>query len=78
VVATDAPGTVDLVEGGETGVLVPRGDSHALAEAAVSLLRDPERRRALAARARRLVLERYSVEKMVRAYERLYERCARQ
>ncbi len=76
VVATDAPGTVDLVRDGETGVLVPRGDSRAFAEAVLSLLGDPERRRSLAERARAHVVESLSVERMVRAYEELYCRLA--
>jgi len=76
VVATAAPGTVDLVQDGVTGVLVPRGEGEALGEAAAALLGDPERRRALVERARHHVLAVHSVEQMVRAHERLYELCA--
>ncbi|MFL5540228.1 MAG: glycosyltransferase family 4 protein [Longimicrobiaceae bacterium] len=52
-VATDCPGPRELLEGGG-GVLVPRGDSGALAAAAAGLLRDEAARRAMgeAARAR--------------------------
>jgi len=74
VVAADAPGTVDLVRDGETGVVVAAGDGRALAEAAVSLLGDPARAGALAAAARRQIADRYSVGTMVSAYEGLYER----
>jgi len=77
VVATDAPGTVDLVQDGVTGVLVPRGDPEALAAAAVALLRQPARMRALAESARRVVLERHSPRRMVERYEALFERLAR-
>lgn len=76
VVATDAPGTVDLVRHAVTGVLVPGGDHEALAQAAVSLLRDSERMQGLAERARRTIVENYSVERMVSAYEQLYSRMA--
>jgi len=75
VVATDVPGVRDLVANGVSGVLVPRGDHTALAAAAVSVLRDPDLRRALTAQARQKVLAEHSVERMVKAYERLYERC---
>ncbi len=72
VVATAAPGITDLVRDGATGVLVLPGDSGALADAAISLLRDPARMRGLAEQARCEVVRKYTVEKMVRAYEQLY------
>jgi glycosyltransferase involved in cell wall biosynthesis len=54
VVAADAPGIGDLLEGGEDagGVVVPRGDSTAFAKALARLLDDEELCRALSARAR--------------------------
>ncbi len=76
VVATDAPGISDLVKGGVTGILAPREDFRALARGAVSLLRDPERRRNLAEQARQQILQQYSVPRMVGGYEDLYERMA--
>ena len=45
VVASDAGGLPEVVEHGVTGLVVPRGDTAALAEAIGSLLADPERRR---------------------------------
>ncbi len=44
---------------GDAGLLVPTGDSDALAEAIFQLLNDPARRAALGARARARVLERF-------------------
>jgi glycosyltransferase involved in cell wall biosynthesis len=64
VVACKAPGVADLLAGGERagGIMVPRGDSEALATALGRLLDD----RALAARlgdaARRRIVEHYSPE----------------
>jgi len=46
-VASDSPGLRDSVRHGETGLLVPHGDVRAMAEAAVSLLRDESRRAAM-------------------------------
>lgn len=45
---------------GDAGMLVPPGDSAALARAIAELLADPERRTGLAARGRRRVLEQFS------------------
>jgi glycosyltransferase involved in cell wall biosynthesis len=50
-VAVDAPGCDEVVRDGDTGILTKR-DPAALAEAVIGLLLDPERRRAMARRAR--------------------------
>jgi len=50
VVSTDCThGPSEILEGGRYGVLVPPGNPEALAEAAIALLNDPDRRRAFAA-----------------------------
>ncbi|MDQ3556901.1 MAG: glycosyltransferase family 4 protein [Gemmatimonadota bacterium] len=63
VVAADAPGVEDILEGGDTsgGVVVPRGDAVALATELNRLLRDSAFARELGARARRRVEERFSL-----------------
>ncbi len=53
VVASDIAGYRDVVDDGVNGVLVPRGDPTALAEALRDLALDPERRAALSAAAAR-------------------------
>jgi glycosyltransferase involved in cell wall biosynthesis len=45
VVAANVPGLRDAVRDGVTGVLVPHGDSEALARTLIDLFADPERRR---------------------------------
>jgi phosphatidylinositol alpha-mannosyltransferase len=52
IVASDLDAFARVLEGGEAGVLVPRGDAAALARALCELLADPERRARLAARGR--------------------------
>src|SRR5206468_1955931 len=47
VVASDAGGLPEVVQHGVTGLVVPRGDSAALAEAIGALLSDPDRRAAM-------------------------------
>lgn len=72
VVATDIPGTRDLVVPGETGLLVPVGDRAGLARATEQLLESPELARQMADAARRRAAEAFSVEKMVARYAALY------
>jgi glycosyltransferase involved in cell wall biosynthesis len=43
VVASDRPGLRDSVRDGQTGLLVPYGDADAMADAALTLLRDQSR-----------------------------------
>ena len=64
VVAAEAPGVVDLLESGEEhgGLVVPRGDTGALAQALGALLDDPPRAAALGRRARLRVERRCSLE----------------
>lgn len=64
VVAADAPGVPDLLEGGEDagGLMVPRGDADAFADALGRLIDDGEFCRALGARARARVAESFALE----------------
>jgi glycosyltransferase involved in cell wall biosynthesis len=72
VVATKSEGAGEILEDGVTGLLVPPGDHEALAEAICALLDDERGRARLAARALEAVRDRFSLERMVTATERLY------
>ena len=72
-VASDSPGLRESVLDGETGLLVPHGDVGALTEAIDSLIKDPERRREMGARARRYA-ERFSWDASAEAVEALLAR----
>lgn len=73
VVSTPADGIVDLVRDGENGRIVPHGDGAALAEAALGLLADPERARALGERGRSGISSRFGLKSMVARISHLYE-----
>lgn len=77
VVSTRAGGLPEVVVDGETGLLVPPHDEPALAQALVTLLRDPERRAALGAAGRNRVVDAFSVETMVNETLSVYAQRAR-
>lgn len=72
VVATRVGGSIELIRDGEDGLLVPPSDPEALAASLSSLLLDLSLRLRIGTSARRSVLERFSLERMVGDYERLY------
>lgn len=72
VVASHVGGIPEVVTDGATGILVTPEDPDALAHACVDLVRDPERARKMGIAGRRLVSERFSVERFVEKTARLY------
>ena len=60
-IATDVSGIPELIEEGETGLLVPPDDPSELAQAMSALIRDPARRAALGAAAERRVHDNFSM-----------------
>jgi len=72
VVATDIPGTGEVVTHGETGYLVPPQDPAALAAAIVHMLKDREQASLLTEVARREVRARFSIQSIAEQYEELY------
>jgi glycosyltransferase involved in cell wall biosynthesis len=73
VVSTNVGSIHEAVRDGETGYLIPAGDSAQLAERVLSLLADAQKRTAMGAAARASVIERWSIESMVHGYEQLIE-----
>ena len=72
VVATDVPGTNELITDGETGLLVPVDDPVRLATAIQRLLDDPAEAEQMGARARARVTERFGVDRMASAVDDIY------
>jgi glycosyltransferase involved in cell wall biosynthesis len=72
IVTTAVGGLPDVIEEGETGFLVPV-DQRSLTDALAILERDRELARTMGARGRVTALERYSHDRMVDEYLRLYE-----
>jgi len=72
VVATTVGGNPEAVVHGVTGLLVPPGDSEAMAVAISRLLKDVAARSEFGAAGQRRVLEHFDLGKMVKSYERVY------
>jgi glycosyltransferase involved in cell wall biosynthesis len=64
-ITTDTPGCRDIVVNGETGLLVPPRDANAVAEAVLTLLRDPARRARMGVAARRRVVDHFSLQRVI-------------
>jgi len=74
VVATRCGGPEQILDDGATGLLVENGSAKAVAEAIERLRRNPPERARIGRAAREVVLNRYTVDVQVRAYEDLYDR----
>ena len=67
-IATDIPGSRDLIEHGVSGWIVAPENADSLANAIRELAGSPEKRRALGLAARERVIEHFSIEKEVAAH----------
>jgi glycosyltransferase involved in cell wall biosynthesis len=72
VVASDAGGLPEVVEHGVTGLIVPRGDTSALAEAIGELLADPARRARMGRAGRERALRLFDWDRSAEQFEQIY------
>lgn len=77
VIATDIPGTRDLVEHERTGYLYPVGDAAGLTRLTNRLLTTPDLATAMGSAARERVKDHFSIETMVQRHSELYKRLCR-
>jgi glycosyltransferase involved in cell wall biosynthesis len=76
-VATDVGGARELVVPDETGFIVPVRRPDLVADATIALLRDADRARRMAVAAHARIVERFTVDAMVRRTSAVYEECLR-
>ena len=77
IVATAAGGTVEIVEDGRTGVLVPVGDDEALRAGLLRLATDPDLRGRLGSAARLHAASVFGIDRFIRETADFYEEMAR-
>jgi glycosyltransferase involved in cell wall biosynthesis len=76
-VATRVGGVPEVLEDGKTGLVVPPGDSRALADSITTLLEHPPLAKELSEAARQMAATRFSLTRMVTAYEGIYSELIR-
>ncbi|MBW1796222.1 MAG: glycosyltransferase [Deltaproteobacteria bacterium] len=77
VVATNVGGNPELVEDGTTGFLVEPGDFQSMASAFSRYFENPDLRTQHGRAGREKVIREFTIEKMVKSYEEVYERVSR-
>jgi len=73
VIGTNVGGLPELVRDGETGYLCPVGDVDAMSRAALEILRDDDRWRAMSTLGASDARQRFSLDAIVSEYEAFYE-----
>jgi glycosyltransferase involved in cell wall biosynthesis len=74
VIATRISGTVDVVDHGESGILIPPESPEALAVAMELVINNPEVSSKLGENARQRILEKFSLDEVARRYSELYHK----
>jgi glycosyltransferase involved in cell wall biosynthesis len=75
VVATAVDGTREVVQHGQTGLLVPPRDPEALARAASELLADAPRARRMGLAAQQRVSQHFSLDNQIHLTEQVFHAC---
>ena len=74
-IVTDVGGNPEVVVDSETGILVPPKDPQKMAEAIRRILKNPDMAKKMGQAGRKRVEEKFSLDRMAREYEAIYEEC---
>jgi len=72
VVATAVGSNPEIIRHGENGFLVPPANPSTLAKCILELLKDKKKAQLLAEEGYKTIQERFTIERMVKEYEKLY------
>lgn len=75
-IVSDIAGLQEVVDNGNTGIVVPPQDSQALAMAITELLTDDKKRQAMGKASRQRIVENFSQERMITEFVTLFETTA--
>lgn len=76
VIASDSPGTREVIKNGENGFLVECGDHQALAEKIIELQRAPETIVKLSIEARKRIEKKFSIDQLIGNFCQIIEKCS--
>jgi len=71
-IATGVDGTLELIQHEQNGILIPKKDEQALANAILDLHLNPSKRKQLSTNAQALIQAAYTLDKMVQTVEKTY------
>jgi len=74
VIATDGGALPEIIQSGQTGLLVPMGDAGAMAQALEALLSDPARSRAMGIAGQLHARQHFTNRHVARSIEKIYEK----
>ncbi|MFC1668290.1 glycosyltransferase [Chlamydiota bacterium] len=77
-VVTAVGGNVEIIHDKKTGILVPLDNPQMYAEALIMLLENPEKRKIIGMNARAYMMKNFTLDKMIKNYEKLYHESAKQ
>ena len=78
VIATNVGSAEELIEDGQTGILVKPGSEKEITSAILNLIRNVDLRNKLAQKGRKYVFDEYNIQKMVDGYCVLYQKLDKQ
>ena len=73
VVVSQVGGMLEIVKNGETGFLVPPQDPDSVAQAVLTLMRDPNQAAAMGRRARQVIEQDFNVQRLARQIAAVYD-----
>jgi glycosyltransferase involved in cell wall biosynthesis len=75
VIATKLDGNSEILADGVTGFLIPENDTGMITEKIIFMLNNPEIRLKMGNEGKKRMLSKFSLDRMVEKYVRLYEHC---
>ncbi len=76
VIATDSPGTREVITSGENGHIIECGDDQGLAGKIIELHKNPQKIEDLSQNARKHIEEKFSINQLIETFCQIVQRCS--